>query len=199
MPIEFAPFLTFVLVACFTPGPNNISSASMGILYGYKRTLPYLLGIITGMMLMMLLCGLIANSLFSLLPGLEKWLHYIGAAYILWLAHGILHASYSFKDGESTHLGYFKGVALQVVNPKVIVYGMTLYSTFLAPIVNDPLWMIISAVFSGVVTFIAVSTWTLFGSAIKTYLRQPRIRHGVNVVLALLLVYTAVDISDLIF
>ena len=88
---------------------------------------------------------------------------------------------------------------MQVVNPKVIVYGMTLYSTFLAPIVKDPAWMIASAIFSGTVTLIAISAWTLFGSAIKTFLRQPRFRLGVNVVLALLLVYTAVDISGLVF
>ena len=199
MPIELAPFLTFVLVACFTPGPNNISSASMGVLYGYKKTLPYLLGIFSGLTLLMFLCGLIAGSLFSLVPGLEKWLRYIGALYILWLAYHILHASYNFQSEEKPSLGTFKGIILQLVNPKAVVYGMTIYSTFLAPIVKDPLLLVLSALFSGTITFIAVSTWTLFGSAIKTYLHRPRIRQGVNVVLSLLLVYTAIDISGLIF
>ena len=199
MPIEFAPFLTFVLVACFTPGPNNISSASMGVLYGYKKALPYLLGIISGLTLMMLLSGMIASSLFSIVPGLEKWLRYIGALYILWLAYSILRTSYNFQSNENPHLGYFKGMALQLVNPKVIVYGMTLYSTFLAPIVRDPVLLVLSALFSGTVTFVAVSTWTLFGSAIKTYLHRPRVRLGVNIILSLLLVYTAIDISGLIF
>jgi cysteine/O-acetylserine efflux protein len=31
-----------VLIASFTPGPSNISSASMGVLHGYKKTLNYL-------------------------------------------------------------------------------------------------------------------------------------------------------------
>jgi len=199
MPIEFTPFLTFVLVACFTPGPNNISSASMGVLYGYKKTLPYLLGIFTGLTLLMLLCGLVASSLFSLFPGLEMWLRYIGALYILWLAYGILRASYNFKSAQKAHLGYFRGIVLQIVNPKAVIYGMTIYSTFLASIVKDPLLMSLSALFSGSVTFIAVSTWTLFGSGIKTYLHQDRVRLGVNIVLCLLLVYTAVDISGLLF
>ena len=42
---EIIALISFVAVTTYTPEQNNISSASMGVLYGYKRTLPYMLGI----------------------------------------------------------------------------------------------------------------------------------------------------------
>ncbi len=43
---EIIALISFVAVTTYTPGPNNISAASMGVLYGYKRTLPYMLGMV---------------------------------------------------------------------------------------------------------------------------------------------------------
>ena len=41
MNIDTIPLISFVIVTTFTPGPNNISSAAMGVAYGYRRTLTY--------------------------------------------------------------------------------------------------------------------------------------------------------------
>jgi threonine/homoserine/homoserine lactone efflux protein len=48
------------------------------------------------------------------------------------------------------------------------------------------------------VAFVAVSSWALFGSAIKAFLRRPRVRLVVNWVLALFLVYTAIELSGVL-
>ena len=199
MNIDFIAFLSFALVTTFTPGPNNITSASMGILYGYKKTWNYLLGIVAGFFLIMLLCGLVSPALLGILPSFETVLRIIGAGYILWLAYHTLRASYTFQThDDQARMGYGNGFLLQLLNPKVIVYGMTLYSTFLAPISGRPLLLGLSALFLAAVAFCATSTWALFGSAIKTYLRRPGIRQAVNILLSLLLVWTAVELSGIL-
>ena len=199
MVIDLSAFLTFVLVTTFTPGPNNISCASMGVLYGYRRTVRYLLRISTGFFLIMLLCGLVSTALLGILPSFETVLRIIGAGYILWLAYHTLRASYTFQtDDDQARMGYGNGFLLQLLNPKVIVYGLTLYSTFLAPISGRPLLLGLSALFLAAVAFCATSTWALFGSAIKTYLRRPGIRQAVNTLLSLLLVWTAVELSGIL-
>jgi threonine/homoserine/homoserine lactone efflux protein len=48
------------------------------------------------------------------------------------------------------------------------------------------------------VGFTSVSLWTLFGAVIRRYLNRPKVRRTVNIILALLLVYTAVDISGVL-
>ena len=197
MDIDFA-FLSFVLITTFTPGPNNISSASMGVLYGYRDTLKYMLGIVTGFFLVMLLCGWTSTVLLKVLPSFETALRFIGAGYILWLAFETLKTSYTFQESNQSPMGFGRGLLLQVLNLKAIVYGLTLYSTFLVPITDNSALLVLSATFLATLAFCSVSAWALFGSAIRTVLRQPRIRQSVNLVLSLLLVYTAIELSGLV-
>lgn len=198
MSVNIVAFLSFVLVTTFTPGPNNISSASMGLLHGYKKTLKYLLGIATGFFFVMLLCGWISTTLLKVFPSFETALRFIGAGYILWLAFETLRASYTFQEKDQSLMGFARGLLLQVLNPKVIIYGIALYSTFLAPITSNPVYLVLSALFLAAMAFCATSTWALFGWVIRTYLHQPRIRRFVNLGLALLLVYTAIELSGLV-
>ena len=169
----------------------------MGVLYGYKQTVRYIAGIVTGVCLYMLLAGLISASLLRLLPSIEGPLRLVGAVYILWLAFKTVQASYGFNEQVQKPLGFVNGLLLQLVNVKAIVFGLTLFTTFLAPITGTPAYLVLAAALLGVLTFLATSTWALFGTAIKTHLHQPVMRNAINIFLALLLVYTAVKISGL--
>lgn len=196
---EILALISFVAVTTYTPGPNNISAASMGVLYGYKRTLPYMLGMVSGFFMMLTLTGLISGFLLEKIPAFELILRIAGALYILWLAWHTLQASYTFDEEEETKpLGYLQGFLLQVLNVKVIVYGLTLYGTFLADKIPSLLQLVLSALIFAGVGFTSVSLWTLFGAGIRRYLNRPKVRQAVNIFLALLLVYTAVDMSGLL-
>ena len=195
---EIIALISFVAVTTYTPGPNNISAASMGVLYGYKRTLPYMLGMVSGFFMMLTLSGLVSGFLIEKIPAFEMVLRIAGALYILWLAWHTLRASYTFDEEQAKPLGFIQGFLLQVLNVKVIVYGLTLYGTFLANKIPSVYHLVLSALLFASVGFTSVSLWTLFGAGIRRYLNQPKVRLVVNVVLALLLVYTAVDISGVL-
>jgi cysteine/O-acetylserine efflux protein len=195
---EWLALISFVLITTLTPGPNNITSASMGVLYGYKKALRYLLGIAVGFFLVMLLCSMVSTVLLAAFPAFEKFLRWIGAAYILWLAYETLQASYTFKENRQLRPGFAKGFFLQILNPKVIVYGLTLYSTFLVAKIAVPLARLFSALALAATAFCAISIWTAFGASIRSYLQHPKVRILINTVLALLLVYTAFEISGLL-
>ena len=198
MGIDFIPLVSFVMVTTFTPGPNNISSASMGVLYGYRDTVEYLAGITVGFFFIMLLCAYVSSTLLNLIPSVEPVLRIIGAAYILWLAIGTARASYAFKDAGQPPMGFKKGFFLQTFNPKVAVYGLTLYSTFLSPAADNLIVLTVFAMLFALTAFCSTSTWALCGAAIRTHLHQPKVRLLVNAVLILLLIYTAIDLSGII-
>ena len=40
--------ILFAIVTAFTPGPNNISAAYSGFNFGFKKTIPLMLGVIFG-------------------------------------------------------------------------------------------------------------------------------------------------------
>ena len=41
-------FVLFATVMFFTPGPNNIMLLSSGLTYGFRRTIPHIVGIVIG-------------------------------------------------------------------------------------------------------------------------------------------------------
>jgi len=170
----------------------------MGVLYGYKKTLGYLMGIAAGFFIIMMLCVWVSGFLLEKFPAFERVLRIVGALYILWLAWGTLSVSYSFEEKENLPFGFLKGFFLQILNPKVIVYGLTLYATFLADWDYSLFELMLSAVIFAGLAFSSISLWTLFGAAIRKYLDKPKIKRIVNTVLALLLVYSAIELSDIL-
>lgn len=125
-------------------------------------------------------------------------MRYIGAAYILYLAFGILKASYTFTERETEPLGFLHGFILQISNPKLFVYAFTLFSAFLASTTNNTPYLIFTVILLAAISFCATSVWALFGTAIKASLHQPRLRLIINIVLSLSLVYTAIALTGIL-
>lgn len=195
MTISLLPIISYILISSFTPGPSNISSASLAMLHGYKNTLRYQAGLAAGVFLLMLLSGLLSTTLLRSFPTVEPILRYAGAIYILYLAFAILKASYAFTETESEPLGFLHGFTLQILNPKLLVYAFTLFSAFLATMTTNLAILLLVVTFLSIVAFCAASTWALFGTAIKTHLHHPRLRTGINIILSLSLVYTAISLT----
>lgn len=196
--MNLIPFFSYVIVSTYTPGPANISSASGGVLHGYKNILGFQAGLAVGVFLIMFLSGLVSITLLSIFPPLETVLKFLGAAYILYLAFGVLKATYGFTAQETKPLGFVNGITLQALNPKLVVYAFTVFSAFLAPITNNVVLVALAALFLAVVSFSSTSLWALFGTAIKTYLRNPRLIVVVNILLSLSLVYAALSLIGIL-
>ena len=186
--------LSFALISTFTPGPSNISSASMAVLHGYRTTLKYQAGLAFGVFLLMLVSGWFSGTLLQLFPAFEPIMRYLGAGYILYLAYGMLKASYSFREEKLKALGFTHGLMLQLLNPKLFIYAFTLFSAFLAGITRNMGLLIFAAALLAGISFCATSLWAVCGSAIKNYLHNPRLKTIVNIILAVSLVYAAVTL-----
>jgi cysteine/O-acetylserine efflux protein len=189
------PVISYALISIFTPGPSNIASASMGLLYGYRNTIRYLVGLATGFLLVMLFSAVISFVFLDLFPAVEPVLRLVGAAYILYLAFLILKASYAFDPMTTKPMGFTQGILLQLFNPKGIIFGLTVFSGFIAPMTDNIVMLVLAALLLTLAAFTATSLWALFGWVIKDYLRRPRVNLAINIIFALFLVYTAIDLA----
>ena len=198
MTISLLPVISYILISSFTPGPSNISSASLAVLYGYKNTLRYQAGLAAGVFLLMFLSGVLSTTLTTHFPALEPIMRYAGALYILYLAFGILKASYTFSEAESKPLGFLHGLTLQLLNPKLFIYAFTLFSAFLVTTSKNIIPLLGVVTLLALVAFCATSTWALFGTVIKTHLHNPRLKTVINIILSLTLVYTAISLTGII-
>jgi threonine/homoserine/homoserine lactone efflux protein len=184
----FYAFLIFMVVMYFTPGPNNIMLLSSGLTYGFRRTIPHIVGIVIGFAFMVVAVGLGLGSVFLAYPVLQTVLKYAGAAYLIYLA-AVIAMSAPAKPGEEKARGpmSFWGAAMfQWINAKgwVIVIGTI---TAYAAIAQFPFNIAIQTVISLMVGTVSTVVWALFGTALRPVLTSERLVRAFNVLMAILL------------
>ncbi|UHA73232.1 LysE family transporter [Paenibacillus sp. 481] len=186
-------FLLFVLITSFTPGPNNIMAMAFANTHGFKKTIRFCLGVGVGFFVVTLACIFLNLWLTNLMPIIEFPLTMLGVGYMLYLAFSILTSKDSSdnKDGGHTHF-FLIGALLQFVNPKGILFGMTVVATFILPYYSSYFSYLVFSLFLGIVGLMSTCCWSLFGSMFQTFLSQ--YRQAFNIIMAMLLVYSSISI-----
>jgi cysteine/O-acetylserine efflux protein len=189
------PFLTYAAVTTFTPGPNNITSAAIGMRLGYRKTVPYILGIMLGFLMIMLASGILTDIASHAYQGALPYLKWIGVIYMVWLAVSLfLPSPHGSDEGRGRNAGFRSGLLLQIANPKVILYGITIYSSFHLLLAETPMRLAASSIFLALLGGIATSLWAVLGNLISGFLKSRTALLIFNIIMALLLVYSAVAI-----
>jgi cysteine/O-acetylserine efflux protein len=191
MGVDLLPVLSYALVSIFTPGPNNITASSLGMRVGYPRTLRFIGGVVTGFFCIMVTSGLLTELLVSAYDRIAVVLKIAGVAYLLWLVYTVLRPDPGTRASHEGGARYRDGLLLQLVNPKVILFGLTMYATLLAPITKNPLAVVISALVLSTLSFLSTSLWALLGAGIQHFIANPMVRFAYSLVLAGLLLYAA--------
>lgn len=189
MPLDLLLALVgFSVVMAGTPGPNNMMVLTSGVNFGFRRSLPHMLGIAIGFSVMNGLVGLGLGQVFERWPVIYTAMKIIGALYLLWLAWGIA-GSGPVEGGAArgAPMTFLQAAAFQWVNPKAWVIAVGAVSAYSQPGNYLLSILIISAVMM-VVTFPCVAVWTAFGSAMRHLLTDPRVVRWFNWSMAALLV-----------
>ena len=178
----------FALVSSITPGPNNLMLMSSGANFGYKKTIPHMLGVSLGFAFMLLLVGVGLVQLFNLYPVSYDILKVISVVYLLFLAYKIA-TSVSLSDKskkESKPFTFIQASAFQWVNPKAWTMALTAISVY-SPSQNIESIAIVAFVFA-LVNLPSVSCWTLLGQELRVILSNNARLRVFNFIMAGLLV-----------
>jgi threonine/homoserine/homoserine lactone efflux protein len=181
--------LPFLASMGFTPGPNNILVASSGVNFGFRATIPHILGVTVGYPLMLLLVGLGLAKIFTDVPQVHTVLKYVCIVYLLYLAWKIAVAPVATETRRTAKpMTFVQAVAFQWVNGKGWVVALSAVTTY--TVVNATLTMqvVALAALALFVTLGSVTTWTLFGAFLRRYLHTDRRRRVFNYSMAGLLV-----------
>ena len=181
---DLLPLMSYCLLMSGTPGPNNVMLTTSGANFGYRATLPQILGILLGGFVLTLACCLGLGQLFLAWPVAQQGLRIGGALYLLFLAWKLSGASMAQARALPRPLGFAHGALFQFVNPKNWLKAVTLASVFM-PASLPPLQaaMLVAAV-SFLMGFPAISMWALFGVAIRRLLERPAVQRGFNLLMA---------------
>src|SRR6185369_10981969 len=108
----------FSLVSAGTPGPNNILLWASGAAFGFRRTLPHVVGTAVGIGAMTLAVAVGLGAVLAAFPPLAVSMKVAGSIYLLYLAWQVAGARALERTDVARPLGLLQATALQAINPK---------------------------------------------------------------------------------
>jgi len=186
----FAALILFAFVTSITPGPNNLMLMASGVNFGFRRTVPHMLGIGAGFLSLLLGVGFGLGAVLAAFPALHAALKVGGGAYLLYLAWRIAMTRSMGEGGgnpAARPMTFLEAAAFQWVNPKAWVMAVTAMAVYTSP--QAPfLSVVLVAVAFALVNVPSVSTWAGFGVAMRGFLADPARLKWFNIVMGLSLV-----------
>lgn len=162
----------FALVTSITPGPNNLMLMASGANFGFRRTIPHMLGVGLGFMFMCMLVGAGLAQVFDLYPIAHDLLKIVSVLYMAWLAWKIANAAPPSEAQETgTPITFIQAALFQWVNPKAWAMALTAVTVY-APEQTMIAIVMVALVF-GAVNLPAVSSWTILGQQMRRVLTNP--------------------------
>jgi threonine/homoserine/homoserine lactone efflux protein len=186
------PFMTSMGI---TPGPNNVLVASSGVNFGFRATVPHILGITIGYPVMLLIVGLGLAKIFIAIPLTHLVLKYVSIVYLLYLAWSIARSA-AISEAQKIYkpMTFMQGAAFQWVNVKGWVAALSAVTTYTAVNSTLPLQIAALATLATIITLVSVSSWTFFGAVLRRFLYTERRRRWFNYSMAALLVISIVPV-----
>ncbi|MEM9331621.1 MAG: LysE family translocator [Pseudomonadota bacterium] len=178
----------FSFVSSITPGPNNIMLLTSGVNFGFRRTIPHMIGIGFGFGVLLLAVGFGLKEVFEQMPLAQTIIKIMGAVYLLYLAWNIANSG-PVEAGETSGkpMTFLAASLFQWVNPKAWVMAITAMTVYTGQPDFTTSVFLVCLVF--VITNVpSVSVWCGFGVALREWLSDPSKLKIFNVSMALLLV-----------
>ena len=170
-----------------------------GLNHGIKKSLPHFFGCIFGFAFMLALLGIGLASVFFKYPMVHLILKYIGISYMLFLAWKIANAGNpKAKSSLKRPMTFMQGVLFQWVNPKVILFAVSVIAAFTTQetIVANLIFIVLANIFVGMA---ALGVWLLLGRAMQRLIQSDRQVLIFNIAMALLLALSVIPIMTMEF
>jgi threonine/homoserine/homoserine lactone efflux protein len=190
--IDPMPFATYSLVMSITPGPNNVMLTASGATFGFRKTIPHILGVLAGFSVV--LFGVCAglDVVFTRWPQLQTVLRWAGAAYLVYLGWRILRSGEAQATESRKPLTALEAAGFQFLNPKAWMMTLTAAAMFLPRELGLLAGSSYMVGVMAVTNLPCITVWALFGSSMRGFLAKPAGRLTFNIVLALALVATGI-------
>lgn len=190
------PLSLFAFVTSITPGPNNIMLLASGVNFGFRATIPHIIGISAGFFSLLFAVGIGLGEMFKIYPLLYVVLKVISVIYFLYLAWRIVNSAAPQRRGAQTKgrpLNFFEAAFFQWINPKAIIMAIACFSVYAMPDAGLFVIFLMSLIFTAI-NAPCVGMWALFGSKLRDYLQNPTYLVAFNWTIAMLLLASLLPI-----
>lgn len=189
--LEAVALASYMGVMSITPGPNNIMLTASGVNFGFRRSLPHMLGITVGCAVQLLLCAALYGAIAERLGEVRPWLAVIGCGYLFWLSVQLARAGAPERREAAQPMSFVAAALFQWVNPKAWVMVLNACVLFL-PRDSHASTLAAMALLSMSVNLPCIAVWAWGGDQLRHWLQQAWALRLFNLAMAVLLAGTAV-------
>jgi threonine/homoserine/homoserine lactone efflux protein len=187
-----AALAVFAFVSSITPGPNNLMLMASGINFGFRLTIPHMLGVSIGFTFMILLVGIGVMQFINAVPGSRTAITLASGFYLLYMAWKIATTDTSSADSDTINTAskpftFLQAALFQWVNPKAWTMALTGISAY-APKDQGWLGILFVAMVFGAINLPSTGIWAVMGAKLRRFLRDPLRLRVFNIIAAMLLV-----------
>ncbi|MCX8500881.1 MAG: LysE family translocator [Alphaproteobacteria bacterium] len=197
-PQIFLSLLIYAAVSSGTPGPNNMMLLASGMNFGFRRTIPHMLGISIGFSVVLLALGLGLTEVFHRYPLTYTVLKVAGIGYMVYLAWQIANSKPLEKSESNTEtalrpMSFLGAAAFQWVNPKAIIMAITYFSAYV-PLGESWQKLVFVILLYTPVNLVCISLWAVLGVKLAQWLGSRRNHQIFNYTMAALLLVSILPI-----
>jgi threonine/homoserine/homoserine lactone efflux protein len=185
---QLVPLILFGIAAGFSPGPNNIITSHSAFNFGFKKTIPTMLGVISGWTLLSIILVFGAGIVFKKFEELQIIIKILGSVYLIFLAYKISFNRIKKKNKSLKPITFLNTFFFQFVNPKSIVAGLTAVSLFIDTQNNFLRDSIIFVVLMFLIAIGSQITWCLMGTYLKKFATNEKFINNFNYFMSFLLI-----------
>lgn len=172
------PVAAFSFTMSATPGPNNIMLTASGANFGFRRTIPHMLGVSTGFLTLICVVAMGLGAVFTGYPAMQTALKVVGSLYLIYLGVRIARTRPRRIDADDVPVGrplrFIEAAAFQYANPKAWVMAISAVSTFTLSGDAYAASAALVAVTCSLVNLPSITLWAGFGTAIGRLLSSER-------------------------
>ena len=182
-----APILTFAMTAAITPGPNNIILSTNAVNYGFKETIPLILGVFFGFLSVLSLCLLGIGEVYESFPNFKNFIKIVATIFLTYLAYKIFNSS-EFSDNSNKKRFTFRDIYFfQLINPKAVSVSMSSSAIFIQNQFSYLEEFVLIFICFTISTSTSAIVWAAIGHSFRKYLNDKRKIIFFNRVMAVLL------------
>ncbi|MDB3973832.1 LysE family translocator [Alphaproteobacteria bacterium] len=182
-----APVLTFAMTAAITPGPNNIILSTNAVNYGFKETIPLMMGVFFGFLSVLTLCLLGIGELYKSFPAIAMIVKIVATCFLVYLSFRIFTSS-SFSNEKNSKKFSFKDIYFfQIINPKAVTVSMSSSAIFIQNKFSYQIEFILIFLCFVISTSTSAIAWAAIGHSFRKYLNDKKKIVIFNRIMAVLL------------
>ena len=186
----FSALATFYFTMFVTPGPNNSMLTFSGLKFGFLRTLPHAIGIPLGHIFQIGLTCFGLGKIFLIYPEIQFYMKILCFLYLLYLAWKMIGSFDMVKKEIGRPLRFYEASLFQFINPKAWSIAITVASGFFPTEENILIGILFVTITAAVICFPSICVWALFGSSLKKYISNYRVKKYTEYSLALMVIST---------